>query len=235
MIVRETDTSVLLITQPDHARLARHLVERWRALADHARRASILLAIEEHDNGWREPDSAPIVDTGSGRILDFISAPAAVREGVWPRGVARLSDDPWAAALVAQHALTIYDRFRADAAWAPFFTRMTLDRDRHLAASGGDVDDLLRDYVFLRVGDLASLTFCNAWTDEQGFDDYAVRLDGQRLTVAPDPYGGATLPFQVPARALPRRPFTSDADALAAFQAAPVLTVPGEALGAPNR
>jgi hypothetical protein len=37
-------------------------------------RAAILTAIDEHDNGWREPDSSPIVD-GMGRILDFIAAP----------------------------------------------------------------------------------------------------------------------------------------------------------------
>ena len=35
--------------------------------------------------------------------------------------VAGLTDAPWAAALVAHHAITVYDRFRADPAWDDFF------------------------------------------------------------------------------------------------------------------
>jgi hypothetical protein len=94
-----------LIGQPDHAALSRHIMTYWRELDSHPRRESILLAIGEHDNGWREPDASPSLDPASGRAHELINAPAAVRQGVWPRGVERLSHDPWAAALVAEHAL----------------------------------------------------------------------------------------------------------------------------------
>jgi hypothetical protein len=234
MIVRETPTSFLLITQPDHATLARHLMEPWGALARAARRASILHAIQEHDNGWREPDSAPIVDPATGRILDFVTAPTRVREAVWPRGVARLAEDPWAAALVAQHALTIYERFRTDAEWSAFFSRMTAARDHHLHVAGLAHDALQHDYVFLRIGDLASLTFCNEWTDEQQFDRYAVRLEGSRLVISPDPYDGGALSFEVTARELPRRSYGSDADARAAFLAGRTIRLAGQAVGGPS-
>ena len=101
-------------------------MRRWRAdgFPDSPRRAAILLAIEEHDNGWREVDAAPVLDVTTGRILDFISAPDSVRRGVWPRGVQRLAAEPCAAALVAQHAMHVYGRYRTALEWRPFFAEM---------------------------------------------------------------------------------------------------------------
>lgn len=105
-------------------------------LADRPRRAAILHAIAEHDNGWTEEDAAPTVNPETGQVVDFVGAPLSVRHAVWPRGVARLRDRPWAAALVAQHAITVYDRFRAEAAWTTFFSEMETARDEMRRASG---------------------------------------------------------------------------------------------------
>ena len=71
-------------------------MEHCVPLASRPRRDAILHAIAEHDNGWAEGDAAPSVNPATGQIFDFISAPIAVRQGVWPRGVARLAGDPWA-------------------------------------------------------------------------------------------------------------------------------------------
>ena len=92
-----------------------------------------------------------------------------MRHGVWPRAIARLADDPWAAALVAQHAITVYDRFRSEAEWTPFFADMEAARDAMVRASGMPLDDLAADYPFVRLGDLISLVFCTGWTDAQRF------------------------------------------------------------------
>ena len=81
-------------------------------------------------------DAAPTVDPESGKVMDFVSAPLSVRHGVWPRGIARLADDPWAAALVAQHVLTVYDRYRSDDEWTAFFVEMAAARARMLRAGG---------------------------------------------------------------------------------------------------
>jgi hypothetical protein len=61
---------------------------QWRrgGLDGHPRRASILHAVAEHDNGWREVDMAPTVDA-EGRLHDFVSAPLDLRQGVWPRAI----------------------------------------------------------------------------------------------------------------------------------------------------
>jgi hypothetical protein len=91
---------------------------------------------------------------------------------------------------------------------------------------------LLADYVFVRIGDLASLTFCNGWA-EQKVDDvsYAIRYDGTRLTISPDPFEGRQAPIEVSARELPSQPFRSSPDARAAFEKAREVRVPGIVLG----
>lgn len=203
MIVRSNGTR-LLITQPDHAALAARIMAAWRAggLTDSARRDAILLAVREHDNGWRELDASPIL-APDGSVVDFMTAPDEMKQGVWPRAVQRLSAEPWTAALVAQHAIHVYRRYRASAAWTDFFARMESLRDEHVAASGESLETLLADYPFLRIGDLLSLTFCCGWTDEQKDDTgspVSIRLRCERLVITPDPFEGADVPFEIGAR-----------------------------------
>src|SRR5262245_5664700 len=193
MIIRTNDRSLVLITQPDHAALAGRLMRSWEAdgFPESPRRDAILTAVDLHDNGWYEVDSSPIVDDATGKLLDFVAVPHDVRTGVWPRGVGRLRETAYAAALVAHHAAYVYDRYRTDAQWMPFFEQMEAIRGRHLAASGVGFDDLQQDYRFLRLGDLLSLTFCNAWPEPQADAfGYRIRFDGTRLSVSPDPFGG---------------------------------------------
>ena len=237
MIVQRRGGSLLLIRQPDHAALSARVMEHWRAdgFPDSPARAAVLHAIEEHDNGWLEPDAAPLVHESTGRIADFVSAPDGVKRAVWPRGVARLAHAPYAAALVAQHALHVFRRFRTDAGWAEFFAEMEQARASAAQSIGArTLDDVQRDYPFLRIGDLISLTFCNAWTDPQKDDagsGYEIRLAGTRVIVAPDPFDGREIPLAVPARELPDRPFRSAADARDAWSAAPNVVLTGIASG----
>jgi hypothetical protein len=212
MIVRPGDLVVHLITQPDHAALAQRIMEHCVPLSRSPRRASILLAIGEHDNGWRELDERPDIDA-DGRVVDFINASAGAKQAVWPRAVARLGADPLAAALVAQHAVTVYDRFRADAEWTSFFSEMEAMRDAVLPAAGVSHDELVRDYVYVRLGDLISLTFCTGWTDEHTYGEWRVRRDKSgRIIVSPDAFDLPEIPIDVTALELPDRPFPSDAE-----------------------
>jgi hypothetical protein len=233
MIVREDGDGLLLITQPDHARLAAEIVEAWTAdgLPAHPRRETILLATCEHDNGWREPDAAPTVDE-RGRPHDFASAPAPIRQGVWPRGVTRLAArSPYAAALVAQHALTVYERYRGDRDWTSFFARMERMRDELLEKGVGTPDPFFDDYRFVRLGDLVSLVFCNGWTAPEEELGVRVSLAGDRVVVTPDPFGGRAVPLTVRARRVPARPYASDADLRQALSAAAPVTIAGAAAG----
>ena len=232
MIVRPASDGIHLITQPDHAHLARSIMQHSVALTRRPRRDSILHAIGEHDNGWAEADAAPTVDPESGNVMDFVNAPLSVRHGVWPRGIGRLAHDPWAAALVAQHVLTVYDRYRSDNEWTAFFAEMEAAHARMISAAAMPLADLQDDYVFVRLGDLISLTFCTGWADEQRFGASTIHLSGWRVVVTPDPFGGATIPFEIAARAVRNPPYRSDADLREACRAATLVTLPGEVAGA---
>lgn len=232
MIVRDAGDVLHLITQPDHAALARRIMDRWIAddLPTSPRRASILRAVEEHDHGWLEVDAVPIVDVSTGRIADFISAPLDVRQGIWPRGVTRLANDPWAAALVAQHAIHVYARYTTDPDWQAFFAGMATLRSKFLAESGLPLEVLLEDYRFLRLGDLISLAFCNAWTDEHHHAQYTIRYAPAAIRITPDPFGGARVRLEVRAKELPKRPFRDGADAAAAWREGRDIRVAGTTL-----
>jgi hypothetical protein len=228
VIVRALDDRVELITQPDHAQLAYRIMERCVPLAVEPRRTAILHAIGEHDNGWAEEDAAPTLDPTTGRVADFVYAPVAARQAVWPRGVKRLASDPWAAALVAQHSVTVYDRYRPDPDWSAFFDEMEATRDSMLNRSGLSFAELSADYRFVRLADLTSLAFCTGWRDEQAYGGWTVRLTGSRVLVSPDPFGGATIPIEIGARAIPKEIFRSDAELRDAIAHAKIVTLRGD-------
>jgi len=231
VIVRPAHDDVHLITQPDHARLAAAIIEHHVGLASRPRRDAILLAVTEHDNGWAEEDAAPTRIPATGYIADFISVPIAVRHRVWPRAIQRLEQTPWTAALVAHHAVIVYDRFRIEEEWDPFFSGMEAARDRMVRASGLSFEELLSDYEFLRLADLISLVFCMALDGELRYSEWTVRLLGDRVVVTPDPFGGVTIPLEIRARVLSGEPFASDADLRAAVNLAPIVLVRGTLSG----
>jgi hypothetical protein len=232
MIIQKQPDHLLLITQPDHAALAARLMSAWRAdgLPASSRREIILFATFHHDDGWLDVDSTPIVGA-DGDLLDFVNAPEPVRLGIWPRAVERLKATPYVAALVAQHALHIYEAYRAKGHASGFFAEMEALRGQHLAmAAPRSMTNLIEDYFFVRMGDTLSLAFCNGWTEPLRQAPYEVRLMGSRLTVAPDPFGGREIPFTVPMRRLRGRRFTPG-EASSAFLNAPVETLAGVASG----
>jgi hypothetical protein len=231
MIVRTVRDSILLITQPDHAHLARRIMDYCVPLKARPRREAILHAIAEHDNGWAEVDAAPTIIPTTGCVADFVSVPLSVRHAVWPRGIGRLTGDPWAGALVAQHALTVYSRFRSDSEWGAFFNQMESGRDALLRASHMPLEDLVADYPFVRLADLISLAFCTGSTDEQRFDKWTVQLSGAAVVVTPDVFEGVRIPVEITAREIRQPSFRSDGELQRALKDAAVKTVRGEVVG----
>ena len=111
---------------------------------------------------------------------------------------------------------------------------MKVARDEYLRAAGvGSLDELLRDYTFVRAGDLASLAFCNHWTnvDSDGCG-YAMRLEGTSMSIIPDPFGGRAIEIAIDAREIARQSFDSVADARRAVALAPIVTLHGMVRGA---
>jgi hypothetical protein len=234
MIVRDEGSHLVCVTQPDHAALAGRLIEAWLAdgFPDRPTRARVLRATTLHDIGWEEEDAAPRVNPETGHPFDFISSPADLRQRLWPRAVDSLArDDAYVAALVAQHALTVYRRYQHDPAWREFFPRLERMRDDLYAEV--PFTSFLQDYSLVGIGDLFSLVFCNGWTDPHLIEGYQAILRGDVLTIAPDPFGGLAVPFDVPARRLPARRYASDTELREAWAAAPESTLTGIAVGRP--
>lgn len=243
MIIRRHKKDLLFITQGDHAALAADIVSRWRldGFPANPRRDAILIAVREHDNGWFEEDATTHVD-GTGEPLDFVAVPVPVKHRIWPRAAARLANtNAYAAALVAHHAIAVHNQHRADPVWRGFLDTMAgiqadlLARSRQMGMGDPEPDDLeatlLEDYRFVQAGDQLSLIFCNAWTAPfQRLGGRAI-LKGTTLEVEPDPFDGVPIPLRVRARRIPARAFASAADLRAAFDAAPVVQIEGQATG----
>jgi hypothetical protein len=239
MILRATADGLLCITQPDHAALAAALAEAWAAdgLPDRPTRPAVIAATRQHDCGWRDEDAAPLFDAASGLPFDFVKAPLEVRQRLWPRAVDALAgDDAYVAALVAQHALTVYRRHQHDPDWRAFFPQLEARRDDLFAsvvAQAGRLDHFLQDYTILGLCDLFSLVFCHAWPEPYSMEGYRAILQADCLTISPDPFAGAAVPLRVEARRLPAGPFPSAGALQAAWEAAPLVTITGFAAGAP--
>jgi hypothetical protein len=237
MIVRPERDAWLCITQPDHARLAGSIMDAWCAdgFPERPTRARVLDATTRHDIGWTAEDAAPRVNPESGVPYDFITAPLEVRQPIWPRAVERLAaDDPYAAALVAQHALTVYRRYQHDPAWRDFFPRMeTLRDDLVVAADLPNPTSFLQDYTIVGLGDLFSLVFCNGWPEPYLMEGYRAILTGDHLMISPDPFAGLAVRLEAPARRVPQRRYTSDEDFRDTLAGAPLVMLTGMAIGGP--
>jgi hypothetical protein len=219
MIVYDEGETLLFITQPDHAHFTGELLSLWRedGLPEHPRRAEILFAGREHDNGWREEDAAPRWNAAEGRPHDFVSMPRAERIALWERGTARFAvSHPYASLLITRHVLTLYRdrRHSADAAdWQDFFAYLDELERGLFEATGVGEEEVAADYRFLDVGDLASLVVCNRWSEpfsRHGWSGTYVAAD-ETLHLDPLPLAGATA-FAIPCRRLPKRPYRGDAD-----------------------
>ncbi len=213
MIVADEGSEYLIVTQNDHAHLSAEILSLWRSdgLPDHPRRADLLFAVREHDNGWRETDAAPRRNPETGRPHDFLSLAREDRVELWERGTARYAGErPYPALLITRHAYQLH-RSRDRESWGDFLEFLEELQRGLLEASGVPEETVQEDYHWLDLADLLSLAICNRWEDP--FERYGTRgrLRGETLLLDPFPLAGTTT-FKVPCRRIPRRPYASDAD-----------------------
>jgi hypothetical protein len=234
LIIRKEAKGLLLIRQPDHAAAAADMMEAWSldGLPSNPRRDSILSAVRSHDNGWIEEDDETIV-AEDGTPVDFIGVRFEVKQRVWPRCVDRLGEYwPYVAALVAQHSVTIFRDSRTKPEWQPYFEAQTGRRDALLTRCAPQIASKLdEDYRFLRMADLMSLVFCNGWLDPLEYSGHSFVLNGNTLTVTPDPFAGARVELRIPAKRVPARAYASSAELRAELDAATLEELEGVVVG----
>jgi hypothetical protein len=243
VILRDALDETIVVTQADHARLAADLLALLRlpGLADHPRRAELLAAVADHDNGWWEADAAPRVDPGSGRALDFLAIPPALRLEIWRRGVERFAAErPYASALVAAHFLRLSSGRRDDPELAAELARLARRREELLADAARSAAELAGDDRWLALADDLSLAVCAgdaAFVRQPGWRA-AVAADGAAVELRLDPFPLAGASRRVlRARRIARRRFTTDGElgralAAARWEEIPVRVVPLAAFSA---
>jgi hypothetical protein len=206
-------SELLVITQNDHAHFAAELLSLWRRdhLPDHPRRRELLLAAREHDNGWRETDSAPSYNPKNGLPYDFLSLPNSRRLELWHRGTRRLRHrEPWVCALIVQHALCLH-RENTDLGFPELLAEWRELRLELLKETELELGDLELDYRWIDLSDHLSLALSSRWKKSFYQGGYHVDVDGSTLFLNPFPLAGATT-FRIPCRNIPNRPYRSDTD-----------------------
>ena len=232
MILRPDAGTLFFITQPDHASLAADLVEHFADFAAHPRRAGIRLAVREHDSGWRDLDDELVFDDETGRPLDFMTVPERMKQEVWPIAIDRVRPtSPYAAALIAEHALFVYQANRVKAEWRPFFESLERQRTSLLADARISREDLTGDYFFVGLADLVSLSFCNHWREPRERLGHRVRCEKDEVIVSPAIISGTQVSIGIPGRRIADRQYASRGELRAAVEAAPVERLTGRARG----
>lgn len=220
MLITRENGSLRFVTQSDHARLAAQILALWRRddMPGHPRRDALLWAVREHDNGWREADAAPFVDS-AGRPLDFLALPEPRRLEVWRRGTERFaSRRDWSSLLILEHALRLHAERGRDPLWAEFLEAAGSRRAEELEHLELEAADLEADYRLLALADRVSLLACGALGDLADADYRGTRsTDVVRLE--PFPLTGSTT-FELPLRRLPERAYDGATDLAGALAAA---------------
>ena len=214
MIVVHEGSSLLLVTQNDHAHFSGELLSLWRDddLQRNPRRDDIVFAARQHDNGWREADAAPRVDPATGEPYDFLGLPAADRIEIWRRGVRRYRDErPYAALLIHQHAIELHRSFGPGDEYAELLAEVSASRNDLLASTGAGESEVASDYPLVQLTDLLSLQACRCFSNPRERDGRRSWLERGELVIDPFPLAGATR-FGIPCRRIEHRRYARDAD-----------------------
>lgn len=215
---RPESARLRMVTQSDHAWLAGEVLSLWRAdgLPQSPRRPDLVFATREHDNGWRETDSAPLVDPDTGRPFDFTTLPDGPRIELWRRGIARhASTRPYPALLVCRHAQALHADRRGEPAWDEGLFEALDELVDELAdmagETGADPETVAADYRLLALADRVSLAACSAAGAPFAFGGYRGHVEGSTVHLEPFPFAGATS-FDLPCRTIPDRRYSDSVD-----------------------
>ncbi len=227
MIVRyESDGSIVMITQDDHAQLSGLFAAHWgnERFAKPQPYGSLVRAAMFHDRGWIRYETSPQLDPKTGRTPNYRDVPTdhALLEAFEWAGDWLSAIDPYAGLLIAKHRTGLWQgrygvitdpparqRGSLPADIAAFIARSEAAQKR--AADGIDAGELATNYDLLQVLDLMSLYICSnelleperiapvpvRYKDRDGLANVAITLVPlEPRTIALDPY-----PFDQPALA----------------------------------
>lgn len=177
MIVRyESDSSIVMITQNDHAQLSGLFAAHWGNEKFEKPRpyASLVRAAMFHDRGWIRYETGPQLNLESGKTPNYREVPndrAQLEAFEWA-GDWLSSIDPYAGLMIAKHRTGLWQGRYGIITHPPAIQRGKLPSDieafiarseakQKAAAENIDLKELAINYNLLQVWDIMSLYICS--------------------------------------------------------------------------
>jgi hypothetical protein len=212
MIRAETDDTWILVTHPEHARVAGEIADAWgnEQFARPEPFAHVRYAVYHHDDGWIARDAAPVLTrTGKPEAFtrELVGTYAAFEEIDVPnylqvRGEATeavAASDAYAGVLVSMHTVNLLTE-QADVASVRPEHRSVFDAfvaeqrqwQQHTAQKlGADAAALQRGFEFLQCCDNLSLIACSGYDSPRALRHLHPDRNGVRHTLHCTPGGVA--------------------------------------------
>lgn len=221
MIVRDAGDVWQVVLQTDHADVSGACARQWADVG--ARHSSLVVAAERHDDGWAVWEQSPMMDTETGRPLNFLDVPVPAHLAFYRAGIAAITDeDSYAGLLVSMHGAGIYrHRYgtqpelklsRADEVKdlvEGFVAEQEASYPLRRSEIGVTEEESWADYNRLQVYDRFSLFFCRNDLDAGENEDiggYRLEPVGpDRVRMAPYPFLSDPARFTLLRRVLPKR------------------------------
>jgi Protein of unknown function (DUF3891) len=177
MIVRnQSDGTVVMITQNDHAKLAGLFAAHWGndSFARPQPYASIVRAAQYHDGGWLRYETNPYIDPATGKSPSYQQVPNDTPQlAAYQWAIDMLTEvDSYTGLMVSRHRTGLwqqrYSAIRQPSPGGPrklspeiqaFITRNEARQDA--IAAGLDREEVAVNYNLLQVWDLMSLYICS--------------------------------------------------------------------------
>jgi hypothetical protein len=236
MIVRhETDGSLVMISQNDHAKVSGLCASHWgnASYAKPQPYRSCVLAALLHDLVWLREETSPWFDPATGTAINYLNVPSElqINEYRWVNEwLTKL--DPYAALLVSKHRTGIW-KSRYGLMKKPQYAARKLSAEieqlvirnhaeQEAAAVPFDTHEVTTNYILLQIWDLLSLYVCsNEHLEEVSYEpvptsygaswDESITLtpvEQRRISVSPYPFDQSSLDVGLVYRRLPATRFT---------------------------
>ncbi len=112
MIIHEREDEFIMVAQHDHAQVSRDAAEFWRDdyFFGMDKKESVVLAVQEHDRCWIEPDKEPLWNEGAQQPYSFMDYPATPKLAFYKEGINEVIQmDPYAGLLCSMHYASFLD------------------------------------------------------------------------------------------------------------------------------
>lgn len=233
MIANPTADGWEIIYQPAHALLSAQVAGHWRATARPPRWGETVVAVAQHDNGWKEWEDAPRLTEG-GTPVNFteMALPDAIDQ--WHRGVARGAHQScWVGLLISIHGTALYETHRGKSeALDRFLDEQHAQQKRWIAELGASEEEVSAAYAMVRWTDWFSLLL--GWRrvpadgspvelgeGPDGVAYFIRQCPDATFTVDPWPFDPDSFTLTVEARHVAQPTFADSAALAAALTAAP--------------